>query len=363
MNYKHATWRKLYVEEDGDFALLPWLARAAAGELLKACDDSGRISIGAIKEGESPSDALVKAVAFRMGATRGDRRMMAQMFPLLFKEGYLVHRGNVVVIRNFVAAQRRWDKDEPATPAQPAPPPSNDPTTIEQRPCNEAATNEQRSGNDRATNEQRTGNEAATEPDVTTRKHTDQDASAHAYARGSVPSSSLPNSSEGEEEKPRVIELTLDPPPPSKPKPPSDVDRVFDHWRKAMNSPRSKMDNKRRARIEWALAEHDFETCVQAIDGCALSDFHMGHDPKTNGAKHNGIKVIFRDADQVDRFVGIWNEQRAAVASAPAAIVFDPSIVAANLEAKRKIAEIGARLRSPLTEQPDSLDPMEASNG
>lgn len=173
MKYKHATWLKLYRDEEGAFARLPFTARAYAKQLLLLCDDAGRIDVG---EGEDHVKLLVDTAGFRMGATRGDRRMMAMMFPLLFEEQYLVRRGRFVVVRNFVAAQRRWSDDDDATTAS--------------RPSDDDATTEQPTGDEAATKRERPSNEAATETKLTPRKHDIADASARARARSSVPSSS-----------------------------------------------------------------------------------------------------------------------------------------------------------------------------
>lgn len=200
MKYKHATWRKLYVDEEGAFARLPFTARSYAKQLILLCDDAGRIDVG---DASDPVKALVDTAAFRMGATRGDRRMMSMMFPLLFAEGFLQHRGRHIVLRNFVAAQRRWDSDEEILPtgtddevATNRPRPSNEPTTTEQRSHHEAATTEQRPSNEAATKRERSGNEAATKTELSARKHDDENASARARAHSSVPSSLVPFSFE-----------------------------------------------------------------------------------------------------------------------------------------------------------------------
>jgi hypothetical protein len=345
MRWEDERYVRVYTRDTADWLALSFDAQSLFMHLLRKVDRAGVLDLG--RQGK-------RAVASTIGHMSLWDRLSPALEELLL-DGCVRIEGSTLVIPNYLEAQesrasdkaRKREERERARAralAHRDPPPS---------------------AIDDSSHETVTKRDHESQ-DVTKSHDPSHDVTAgHAASHAVTPYHAVPCLSVPEEmkkESPRVIELALDPPPP-KPKPMSDVDRVFDHWRKAMNSPRSKMDSKRRARIEWALAEYDFETCVQAIDGCALSDFHMGHDPKTNGAKHNGIKVIFRDADQVDRFVGIWNEQRTATASAPATIVFDPSLVAANLEAKRKIAEIAARLRPPLTDPPDSLDPMEASNG
>lgn len=199
MKFKHATWRKLYRDEEGSFARLPWFARAAAAELLKICDDAGRIDVGPGPDAEAPA-RLAATAAFRMGATRGDRRLMAQLFPLLFDEGYLVWKAPFVVVRNFVSAQRRWDGEVADA--------DHEQTTTEQRTDHEPTTTEQRQGHD-----------GATKPELSTRKDTTGNASARARAHSSVP-----NSSENQKVVPPAtpsapaVELALTPDDPPEPK-------------------------------------------------------------------------------------------------------------------------------------------------
>lgn len=114
--WRRDTWRRLYVREQGTFASLPFFARATAAMLLKLCDEKGRIEVG--KSGD-----LVEAIAFRMGAERGERRLLRKVVPQLFEEGYVVveEGGQTVQIRNFEEAQGRTtsEHDESTTGAQP----------------------------------------------------------------------------------------------------------------------------------------------------------------------------------------------------------------------------------------------------
>lgn len=168
MNWKHETWRKLYVREEGTFAQLPLFCRALAAELLKLCDDQGHIYIGGDKTFE-------EVVAFRLGATRGDRRMLRQMIPLLFDDGYLVQDGNRVALRNFEKAQGR-------------PRSGNDADATEQRPGHDGATTEQRRDYDAVTTEQRPSNESERKSAKSLRTPVDTRAPARAVPFRSVPS-------------------------------------------------------------------------------------------------------------------------------------------------------------------------------
>lgn len=103
-------WRKLFVREEGSFAQLPLYTRAFAAELLKIVDDRGRIDC----LGKDP----VAAIAWRLGATRGDRRLIKRDVGLLLKDGYLTRDKDTgdLVIRNFVKAHPHLEQEAAATP-------------------------------------------------------------------------------------------------------------------------------------------------------------------------------------------------------------------------------------------------------
>lgn len=149
MKFKHETWRKLYVREEGSFARLPWLARAAAGMLLKICDESGRIEVGDQK--------LADVVAFRMGATVSDRRMMHKLFPLLEEDRYIVKKGSQYVIRNYHAAQKDWRGDDASS---------------QESVPGESETSDERTINEPSTSDERVMNESLTRNDSSDGKQT-----------------------------------------------------------------------------------------------------------------------------------------------------------------------------------------------
>jgi hypothetical protein len=134
MNWHREKWRKLYVREEGTFAQLPLFARALAAEILKLVDDAGVIEIGGGRTFE-------EVVAWRLGATRGDRRLLSQMLPLLFADRYITQVENRVQVVNFGAAQGRREVS---------------------RSGDEAVTTVERAGNGVATAAQPTNNETRT---------------------------------------------------------------------------------------------------------------------------------------------------------------------------------------------------------
>jgi hypothetical protein len=154
MNWQHETWRKLYVREEGSFASLSWTARALGGNLLKYCDRQGRIFPAA---GEDIRDSI----CFRIGANRGERRLVRPAIDELLKDGYLVagERGSVR-IRNFARGQ---GLGEPSTNE---PPIDHEPATNRERTDNEAATNRTRTCNEGRVNSARSLRSPSVVPSV-----------------------------------------------------------------------------------------------------------------------------------------------------------------------------------------------------
>ena len=81
------------------------------------------------------------------------------------------------------------------------------------------------------------------------------------------------------------------------------VQEIFDHWKLTMNSPRSKLDNKRIGLIVKALKNYSSADLKLAITGNASSDFNMGKNDR--GTKYNGLDLILRDADHIDKYIAM----------------------------------------------------------
>lgn len=81
------------------------------------------------------------------------------------------------------------------------------------------------------------------------------------------------------------------------------VSEIFDYWKQIMESPRSKLDDKRTKAIKRALVYHSVEEIKQAIDGCSFTDWNMGRSLASNGKKYNDIELICRDNDHIDSFI------------------------------------------------------------
>lgn len=81
-----------------------------------------------------------------------------------------------------------------------------------------------------------------------------------------------------------------------------DIAEIFAYWQKRMSSPRSKLDEKRRKLIAAALklGYTPAELC-KAVRGCSLTPHNMGQNAQ--GQKYNGLDLILRNADHIDRFI------------------------------------------------------------
>lgn len=89
-----------------------------------------------------------------------------------------------------------------------------------------------------------------------------------------------------------------------KPQPKSndDVSAVFDFWCNRLNHPKARLDDKRKKAITLALKwGYSPDDLCQAITGCSLTPHNMGQNNR--GQVYDGLHIILRDADQIDRFM------------------------------------------------------------
>lgn len=82
----------------------------------------------------------------------------------------------------------------------------------------------------------------------------------------------------------------------------SEIGFVFSHWKTIMQHPNAKLDEKRRKLIKSALKlGYTAEQVCNAITGCSYTPHNMGDNER--GQRYDGLHVILRDADQIDRFI------------------------------------------------------------
>jgi len=80
------------------------------------------------------------------------------------------------------------------------------------------------------------------------------------------------------------------------------VAEIFEQWKKVMGSANAKLDNKRTSTIQNALEiGYTITQLFEAIEGCRNTPHNMGANEQ--GQRYDGLHIIFRDADQIDRFI------------------------------------------------------------
>ncbi len=118
----------------------------------------------------------------------------------------------------------------------------------------------------------------------------------HTRACPGMPGGNMEYGREGEGNMNVVASLTLrhnvDPP----------FQKIFKHWKTVMKHPDAKLDSKRKMLIDKALhLGYDVEQLCNAITGCSLTPHNIGNN--TQGQRYDGLHIILRDADQIDRFI------------------------------------------------------------
>jgi hypothetical protein len=83
---------------------------------------------------------------------------------------------------------------------------------------------------------------------------------------------------------------------------PDPVMSVFEHWRCVMDHPKAVLDKQRRRYIRLALdGGYSVEDLCLAITGCSLTPHNCGQNDR--GERYDGLHLILRSADQIDRFI------------------------------------------------------------
>ena len=84
----------------------------------------------------------------------------------------------------------------------------------------------------------------------------------------------------------------------------SDVENVFEHWKKVMNKNNSAKLTKERTKLIKARFSEGYTVLeiTQAIDGCAATPHNMGQND--NGTRYDDIALICRSGSHLERFAG-----------------------------------------------------------
>lgn len=92
---------------------------------------------------------------------------------------------------------------------------------------------------------------------------------------------------------------------------PEEVLKVFGEWVrwcKSGRGPKPVLNEERIVIIGAAIADYGLQTCIDAVIGCSYSDWHMGQNPQ--GKKYNDIELIFRNAQNIEKFAGMGSDRR-----------------------------------------------------
>lgn len=83
----------------------------------------------------------------------------------------------------------------------------------------------------------------------------------------------------------------------------TDMLEIFHYWKTVMNYPDAQWDKHRQKIVKNALSSYSKDDLNLAIDGCALSSYHMGRND--SGQFHNDIELILRNSKNIERFINI----------------------------------------------------------
>lgn len=83
---------------------------------------------------------------------------------------------------------------------------------------------------------------------------------------------------------------------------------LWESWVSIHSVRRMKLTEDRRRVLTHAISTYGYELAQKAIQGCALSEFHMGGNDL--GKKYNSIELIFRDEWRVQKFAKMLNDEQ-----------------------------------------------------
>lgn len=93
--------------------------------------------------------------------------------------------------------------------------------------------------------------------------------------------------------------------------PTGDIDHVFSYWKETFGKRSSTvLDEARKKKIATAIKNYGIDTCEKAIRGCSMSPWHTGQNPGSK--QYTDLTLIFRNADKVEMFVGIFEQESRA---------------------------------------------------
>jgi len=104
---------------------------------------------------------------------------------------------------------------------------------------------------------------------------------------------------------------------------------IFEFWKIELGHPDAVMDKHLARTIREAIGLHGSAKCKEAIQGCKLDPWCNGTDPKSNGVIHDGLGMILKNAESVERYASIFKNRDK--------IKVQPQKIAEDIAAKEKI--------------------------
>jgi hypothetical protein len=116
-----------------------------------------------------------------------------------------------------------------------------------------------------------------------------------------------------------------------------DILAVFNFWKVALQHPQAVLDKKREQVIYQALQSgYSVDQLCEAITGCSKTPHNMGDNERNQ--RYDGIHLILRDADQIERF--IRNSHQPPFSSQKKDRLLQANLTAGKNWLTRKLAEV-----------------------
>jgi len=88
-----------------------------------------------------------------------------------------------------------------------------------------------------------------------------------------------------------------------------EISEVFDLWIELLrpgSRVKPRLDGKRAGLIKRGIHDYGLETCLDAVRGCSVSEFHLGKNPR--GKIYTDIELILRDSRHIEQFATAWHD-------------------------------------------------------
>ncbi|MEM7209591.1 MAG: HNH endonuclease signature motif containing protein [Pseudomonadota bacterium] len=91
----------------------------------------------------------------------------------------------------------------------------------------------------------------------------------------------------------------------------SDVETVFETWKQETGHKQTALDEKRKKLIRNALKlGYSVDQLILAVKGMMQTPHNLGDNER--GQRYDGVHIVFKDADQIDRFIRNYHSPPAA---------------------------------------------------